>query len=63
MTRLVIQFMLQKGWINDYYYYYYYKQVKKGNPPTGLSPDGQGPNRVGWLPERTRCETEGANQL
>ena len=19
-----IQFMLQKGWINDYYYYYYY---------------------------------------
>ena len=24
MTRLVIQFMLQKGWINDYYYYYYY---------------------------------------
>ena len=24
MTCLVIQFMLQKGWINDYYYYYYY---------------------------------------
>ena len=24
MTRLVIQFMLQKGWINDHYYYYYY---------------------------------------
>ena len=22
-TRLVIQFMLQKGWINDNYYYYY----------------------------------------
>ena len=25
MTRLVIQIMLQKGWINDYYYYYYYE--------------------------------------
>ena len=23
MTRPVIQFMLQKGWINDYYYYHY----------------------------------------
>ena len=26
MTRLVIQFMLQKGWINDHYYYYYNTQ-------------------------------------
>ena len=25
MTCLVIQFMLQKGWVNDYYYYYYYE--------------------------------------
>ena len=24
MTRIVIQFMLQKGLINDHYYYYYY---------------------------------------
>ena len=31
MTRLVIQFMLQKGWINDYYYYYYYYESDSGD--------------------------------
>ena len=31
MTCLVIQFMLQKGWINDYYYYYYYYESDSGD--------------------------------
>ena len=30
MTRLVIQFMLQKGWINDHYYYYLLLKVDDG---------------------------------
>ena len=31
MTRLLSQFMLQKGWINDYYYYYYYYESDSGD--------------------------------
>ena len=30
MTRLVIQFILQKGWINDHYYYYLLLEVDDG---------------------------------
>ena len=61
MTRLVIQFMTQKGWINDYYcyyyyYYYYYYYLNKGvtlpyhyaTPRHGASSNGFYPNLAGF---------------
>ena len=32
---------------------------EKKKPTNGASPDGQGPQRDAWPPERTRCETRG----
>ena len=31
------------------------RKFKEKDPPTELSPDGQGPERDGWPPEHTKC--------